>query len=145
MSRWGKPTKNKRRIDPRYHLSESAEREEVNELFGMFGKKKQPQQSDVSQSDEETFQKMQVELERGVRSLAYRGVPKPSLKWVRGIRDQAMKESTPKGIQDQIDEWNSALQTYTDEAIQSMGGKNNILNRIMIYKLVKQTRFPQIK
>ena len=141
MSRWGKPTKNKRRIDPRYHLSESAKREEVNELFGMFGKKKQPQQSDASQSEEETFQKMQAELDRGVRSLAYRGIPKPSLNWVRAIKDQAMKEPTPEDMDAQIAEWNNALQTYTPDAIQSMGGKNNILNRIMIYKFVKQTRF----
>jgi len=40
MSRWGKPRKNKKFIDPRYFLDETAHRDEINEIFGWSAEEK---------------------------------------------------------------------------------------------------------
>jgi hypothetical protein len=41
MSRWGKPRKNKKRIDPRYFLEETTQRDKLDEGWFGFGEKSQ--------------------------------------------------------------------------------------------------------
>ena len=41
MSRWGKPRKNKKRIDPRYFLEETTQRDKLDEGWFGFGEKAQ--------------------------------------------------------------------------------------------------------